>query len=92
VHGRAVDEQFALHVSLHGGVDGVLDRPVIADAGEDDVGAGDGRFDGGDDGGFARGELGGEVGRALLGAVVDDEWGGEVGFFDEVLAHALRCG
>lgn len=92
MHGRAVDEEFPLHVPLHGRVDGVLDRPVIADAGEDDVGVGNGLFDGGDNGGFAWGELGGEVGGAVLRAVVDDEWGGEVGFFDEVLAHALRCG
>jgi len=89
MHGRAIDEQFPFHIPLHGRLDRVLDRLVIADAGEDDVGIGDGLFDAGDDGGFAGGEFGGEIGCPLLSAVVDYEWGSELGFFYEVFAHAL---
>lgn len=89
VHGRAIDKQFALHVSLDGRLDRGFDGLVVADTGEDDVRYGDGLFDGRDDGGFAGGEFGGEVCRALLGAVVDYEGGGELGFLDEILAHAL---
>lgn len=92
MHGRAVDEQFALDISPHGRLDRVLDGLVVADTGENDVGFGDGFFDGGDDGGFARGKFGREVCCALLGAVVDYEGRGELGFFDEVLAHALGEG
>ena len=89
VHGRAIDKEFTLHIALDGCLDGGFDRLVVADAGKDDVGFGDGLFDGRDDGGFARGKFGGEIRCALLRAVVDDKRGGEFGFLDEVFDHAL---
>ena len=89
VHSRAIHKQFpfTLRDRQRGG-NGLVDGLVVGDAGEDDVSALDGVGDGGDCLGFALWEGGDELFGAGGGAVVDEDGGGVLAFFDEVLDHA----
>ena len=92
MHGRAVYKQLTFDITLNGRLDCFRNGFVVAHAGEDNLGPGDGVLDGIDDFGPAWAQRAAEILGALLGAVVNEERLREVAFLGEVLAHALGSG